>query len=66
MSPANMLISLELLITKLDDLKYVKSATARFFGKIYLPYLGRKYSNWANVEVFSNISKQIVVIFCRK
>ena len=37
MSPANMLISLELLITKLDDLKYVKSATARFFGKIYLP-----------------------------
>lgn len=34
MSLANMLI------TKLDDLKYVESATARFFGKIYLPYLG--------------------------
>ena len=52
---------------ELEDLKYVKSGAARFFGKIYLlPYLGRKHPNWPNVEVFSNISKQIVVIFCRK
>lgn len=67
MSLTNMLISLELLIMELEDLKYVKSGAARFFGKIYLlPYLGRKHPNWPNVEVFSNISKQIVVIFCRK
>ena len=55
MSLTNVLISLELPIMELEDLKYVKSGMARFFGKIFLlPYLGKKHPQWPNFEVFSN------------
>ena len=55
MSLTNVLISLELPIMELEDLKYVKSGMARFFGNIFLlPYLGKKHPQWPNFEVFSN------------